>query len=76
MLVKLMKKDSSYIDKKTGEQKRATRFYLECGNALVPVEVTYFENAQTGNDHQYAARKAILKAFAEDLPVAEGNAHG
>ena len=76
MLVKLLKKDSSYTDKNTGEQKRATRFYLECGNALVPIEVTYFENPTTHTDPQYSARKAILKAFAEDLPVMEGNAHG
>ena len=76
MLVNLMKKESTYTDKNTGEQKRATRFYLQCGTQLGPVTVTYFENSGTGNDPQYAARKAILKAFAEDLPVTEGNAHG
>ena len=76
MLVKLFKKESTYIDKKDGQEKRATRFYLECGSAMVPVEPTYFENSTTGNDPQYASRKAIMKAFAEDLPSKDGNAHG
>lgn len=76
MLVKLFKKESTYIDKKDGQEKRATRFYLECGSTMVPVEPTYFENAETGKDPQYASRKAIMKAFAEDLPTKEGNAHG
>ena len=76
MLVKLLKKESTYIDKKDGQEKRATRFYLECGNSLVPIEPTYFENPETGRDPQYSSRKAIMKAFAEDLPVKDGNAHG
>ena len=71
MLVNIMKKESTYTDKKTGEQKKATRFYLQCGTQLVPVTVTYFEN-----DPQYSARKAILKAFSDDMPEKEGNAHG
>ena len=76
MLVKLMKKESTYIDKKDGQEKRATRFYLECGTTLVPIEPTYFENPELGRDPQYAARKAVMKAFAEDIPVKDGNAHG
>ena len=76
MLVRLFKKESTYIDKNDGKEKKATRFYLECGNSLVPIEPTYFENAETGRDAQYASRKAIMKAFAEDLPQKEGNVHG
>ena len=76
MLVKLYKKESTYMDKKDGQEKRATRFYLECGTTLIPIEPTYFENAELGRDPQYAARKAVLKAFSEDLPEKEGNAHG
>ena len=76
MLVKLFKKESTYTDKNDGKEKRATRFYLECGSSLVPVEPTYFEDPNTGKDAQYASRKAVLKAFAEDLPAKEGNAHG
>ena len=75
MEVKLYKKDGTYTDKKTGEQKNSTRFYLGCGNTLVPIEPTYFENPELGRDPQYASRKAVLKAFAEDLPPKEGNAH-
>lgn len=76
MEIKLYAKSSSYTDKNTGEVKNATRFYLECGNTLVPIEVTYFENAQLGRDPQYASRKAVLKAFAAPLPEKEGNVHG
>ena len=76
MLVKLFKKESTYVDKKDGKEKRATRFYLECGNTLVSVEPTFFEDPATGKDAQYASRKAVLKAFSEDLPAKEGNAHG
>lgn len=75
MEVKLYKKDSTYTDKKSGEVKNATRFYLECGNTLISIEPTYFENAELGRDPQYASRKAVLKAFAQDLPAKGGNAH-
>ena len=74
--IKLLKKETSYADKQTGEARQATRFYIQCGDALIPVQVTFFENPETGKDAQYASRKAILKAFATDLPEKEGNAHG
>ena len=76
MEIKLFKKDTSFTDKQSGEMRQATRFYLQCGDALIPVQVTYFENPETGKDRQYASRKAILKAFATDLPAKDGNAHG
>ena len=73
--IKLLKKETSYADKQTGEARQATRFYIQCGDALIPIQVTYFENPETGKDSQYASRKAILKAFAAELPEKEGNAH-
>ena len=76
MEFKLFKKETSYEDKKTGEVRQSTRFYIQCGGTLIPIQVTYFENPETGKDAQYASRKAILKAFATDLPEKEGNAHG
>ena len=76
MEIKLFKKDTSFTDKQSGEIRQATRFYLQCGDALIPVQVTYFENPETGKDAQYASRKAILKAFATDLPAKDGNTHG
>jgi hypothetical protein len=74
--IKLFKKETSYADRQTGEARQATRFYVQCGDALIPIQVTYFENPETGKDAQYASRKAILKAFANELPEKDGNAHG
>ena len=74
--IKLLKKETSYADRQTGEARQATRFYVQCGDALIPIQVTYFENPETGKDAQYASRKAILKAFANELPEKDGNAHG
>ena len=76
MEIKLFKKETSYPDKTSGEMRQATRFYVQCGDALIPIQVTFFENPETHKDAQYASRKAILKAFASDLPEKEGNAHG
>ena len=76
MMCNLFKKESTYTDKTTGEAKKATRFYLECGSTLIPIEPTYFEDPTTKRDAQYSSRKAVMKAFAEDLPSKEGNAHG
>ena len=72
----LFKKETSYTDKQSGEVRQATRFYIKCGDALIPIQATYFENPETGKDPQYASRKAILKAFAQELPEKDGNAHG
>lgn len=76
MLCNLFKKESNYKDKQTGEEKKATRFYLECGSTLIPIEPTYFEDPTTKRDAQYASRKAVMKAFAAVLPEKEGNVHG
>lgn len=74
--IKLYKKEGSYTDKKTGGMRPTVRFYLGLGDALIPIQPTYFENTELGRDPQFAARKAVMKAFAEPLPTKEGNAHG
>lgn len=65
--LKLFKKKSTYVDK-DGAEKNATKFYLLCGDTLVPIEVTFFKNKETGKDTQYLGRKSVLTAFAEPLP--------
>ena len=73
MTVKFFKKTGTYNDKETGKEKRFTNFYVECGDKLIPVEPVYFPNPQLENrDPQYQGRKAVLEAFAEELPAKEG----
>ena len=67
MEVKLFKKTSKYIDK-DNQEKQATRFYVQCGDALIPVEVTYFKDKETGKDDKYASRREVMKAFASEFP--------
>lgn len=67
MQVELLKKVGSYVDKKDGKEKPSVRFYLRCGGSLVPVEVPYYEG-EDGKDYQYNGRKAVLTAFADELP--------
>ena len=66
-MVKLFKKNVEYTNK-DGEVKTATNYFVQCGNVLVPVEVKYFEDKETGVDKHYATRKTLMSAFAEDLP--------
>jgi hypothetical protein len=75
MNVILYKKEGFYVDKQSGETRKSGRFYLACGNVLVPIQPCYFENAQTGRDPQFAGRKEVMKAFATELPAKEGNVH-
>ena len=67
MELQLFKKNVKYKDK-DGNEKTATNFYLKCGDALVPIEVKFFANKDTGKDNQYLGRKSVLSAFAADLP--------
>ena len=69
-MIKLYKKDSTYTDKNTGEQRKATRFYLMCGSTLIPIEVSYF-GTDDKKDTQYSGRKEVMRAFAEELPEKE-----
>lgn len=69
MELKLFKKNVKYNDKKDGnKEKTATNFYLKCNDTLIPIEVKFFANAETGKDSQYIGRKSVLSAFAEELP--------
>ena len=67
MQVNLFKRRVPYVDK-DGENKIATNFFVSCGDILVPVEVKYFENKETGRDDRYIERKTLLSAFADTLP--------
>lgn len=63
--VTILKKVVKYIGKKDNTEKTATNFYLRCGDALVPIEVKFFANAETGKDTQYVSRKTLLSVFEE-----------
>ena len=67
MQVKLFKKNVEYTNK-DGEVKTATNYFLECGDVLIPVEVKYFKDKETGEDKNYRVRKSLMSAFAEELP--------
>ncbi|WP_251612067.1 hypothetical protein [Pumilibacter muris] len=70
--VKLYKKLATYKDK-NGEEKTATNFFVGCGDQLIPVEVKFFEDKETGADKNYRVRKTLLSAFAETLPERENS---
>ena len=65
MQVQLFKKAASWTDK-DGKEHKGTNYYLKCGGSLIPIQVRYFEGAD-GKDQQYASRKSILSAFADEL---------
>ena len=74
MLVTLYKKPYTYKNKE-GKDVNATRFYVGCGDTVVPIEPTYFNKKdEKGNaiqDLGYASRKAVLSSYAEVLPDKE-----
>jgi len=72
MVVGLFKKNVEYVNK-DGEKKTATNFFVQCGNVLIPVEVKFFEDKNTGEDKNYRTRKTLMSAFAEELPERERN---
>jgi hypothetical protein len=70
MVVELYKKSGTYNDKTSGKEKRFTNFYVKCNDQLIPVEPVYFPNEKLeGRDPQYGGRKAVLEAFADELPT-------
>lgn len=69
--MKLYKKKVVYKDKSTGEEKTAVNFSLKLGNIFVPIEVKFFPDKETKKDPQYASRRAVVLAFAEDMPEKE-----
>lgn len=72
MQVVLYKKSGTYFSNQDNKDKPFTRFYLRCGNTVVPIEPTYFnkkdENGKDLRDLGYSARKSVLEAFADELP--------
>ena len=70
MQVELFKKIVPYKDK-DGKDRTATNFYAKCGTDLIPIEVVFFPDKETGNDPNYRGRKMVLSAFSEDLPERE-----
>ena len=69
MLVKLFKQEGTYVNN-DGKAKRFTNFFIECGDTRVPIEVSYFpQDKFDGRDPNYAGRKEVVKAFAENLPA-------
>ena len=70
MTVELFKKTGTYNDKTSGKEKRFTNFYVQCGDTLIPVEPVYFPNPKLEDrDPNYQGRKAVLEAFANELPA-------
>lgn len=73
-MVKLFKKAYTYKNK-DGVEVNGTRFYVECGDALIPIEVTYFDKKdEKGNslgDSNFKSRKAVMSSYAEVLPDKE-----
>ena len=67
MQVNLYKRNVEYTNQ-DGEVKTATNYFVQCGDVLVPVEVKYFEDKQTGEDKNYRTRRSLMSAFAETLP--------
>ena len=67
MTVELFKKKVKYTNDKN-EEKIATNFYIQCGDVLIPVEVKYFPDSETGKDARYGERKQLVSAFAQELP--------
>ena len=69
MQVELFKKNGTYVDKTTGEQKRFTNFYVKCNDQLIPVEPCYFpQDKYDKKDPFFMGRKSVLEAFATELP--------
>lgn len=73
-MVTLYKKPYTYKNKE-GKEVNATRFYVKCGDRLIPIEPTYFnrkdEKGNAVSDNDFSARKAVLSSYAEVLPDKE-----
>lgn len=65
--VELLRQSVEY--EKDGEKKKGNNFYLRCGSSLIPIEVKFFPDKTTKQDNQYAARKSVMYAFADELPA-------
>lgn len=65
--VELLRQSTEYV--KDGQKRKGNNFFLRCGSSLVPIEVKFFPDKTTNQDPQYAGRKSVLYAFAEELPA-------
>ena len=70
MLVNLIQENGTYKDKKTGEDKQFTNFFVICGNKRIAVEPKYFGTDEKP-DKGYSGRKQVLQAFADPVPAKE-----
>ena len=53
---------------KDGVKRKGYNFFVRCGNTLIPIDVKFFADKITKQDPQYSGRKAVLYAFAKELP--------
>lgn len=68
MEVKLYKKITPYKDK-DGEERLGTSFYVQCGDQTIGIEPVYYQKKGSNDpDRGFVARKAVLAAFADELP--------
>lgn len=68
MKVELYKKITPYKDK-DGVEKLGTSFYVACGDQTIAVEPVYYQKKGSNDpDRGFVARKAVLSAFADELP--------
>ena len=65
--IRLFKEKKNYTAK-DGTERTATNFFLQLGDARIPIEVKYFKGAD-GKDANYQKRKAVVEALAELLPL-------
>ena len=70
--VELYKKESTYTDK-NGQERKSIQFYVQCGNSVVPIDVTYFnkkdEHGNAVKDNAYPGRREVMKSYADELPA-------
>ena len=64
--VQLLKETKSYTTQ-DGIERFATNFYLQIGDARIPIEVKYFKGKDGEPDKLYTGRKEVMKAFATPI---------
>jgi hypothetical protein len=71
--VKIRKKEVTY--KKDGVDKRATNYFVQVNDQLIPIDIKYFPQEKFGGrDPAYQGRVATLSVVAELLPEKDNNA--
>lgn len=67
MGIELYKEKKTYTAK-DGTERVATNYFLQLGDALIPIEVKYFKG-EDGKDPNYQRRKGVVDAFAKQRPT-------